>query len=120
MTKLALLGSTDAEMADSLGIALSTFYVWKKQFAEFADAIKAGKEMANADVAESLYKKAMAGDVTACIFWLKNRRPKEWRDTAQGNGVAFNLVLAGPAAERLTERIAPALGQVIDAEIELT
>ena len=25
-------------------------------------------------------KKHMPGDVTAQIFWLKNRRPKEWRD----------------------------------------
>jgi len=25
-------------------------------------------------------KKFMASDVTACIFWLKNRRPDEWRD----------------------------------------
>ena len=29
---------------------------------------------------DSLYSKALAGDVTACIFWLKNRRPSEWRD----------------------------------------
>jgi len=26
------------------------------------------------------YKKHMPGDVTAQIFWLKNRMPKEWRD----------------------------------------
>ena len=27
-----------------------------------------------------LYKNALAGNVTAQIFWLKNRRPAEWRD----------------------------------------
>ena len=27
-----------------------------------------------------LYEKALKGDVTACIFWLKNRLPSEWRD----------------------------------------
>lgn len=32
------------------------------------------------DIVFSLYSKAIAGDVTACIFWLKNRRPREWRD----------------------------------------
>ena len=29
---------------------------------------------------ESLYHQALSGNVTACIFWLKNRRPSEWRD----------------------------------------
>ena len=29
---------------------------------------------------ESLYRKALTGDVGACCFWLKNRRPSEWRD----------------------------------------
>jgi len=28
-------------------------------------------------------KKHVAPDVTACIFWLKNRRPAEWRDKVQ-------------------------------------
>jgi len=31
-------------------------------------------------VVDSLYKNALAGNVTAQIFWLKNRRPSEWRD----------------------------------------
>jgi hypothetical protein len=26
------------------------------------------------------YQEHIPPDVTACIFWLKNRRPKEWRD----------------------------------------
>jgi len=25
-------------------------------------------------------RKLMPPDVTACIFWLKNRNPKRWRD----------------------------------------
>ena len=29
---------------------------------------------------DSLYRKALTGDVGACCFWLKNRRPSEWRD----------------------------------------
>jgi hypothetical protein len=26
------------------------------------------------------YREHVPPDTTACIFWLKNRRPKEWRD----------------------------------------
>jgi hypothetical protein len=28
----------------------------------------------------SLYQQALAGNVGAICFWLKNRRPGEWRD----------------------------------------
>jgi hypothetical protein len=31
-------------------------------------------------VIESLYQQALAGNVGAICFWLKNRRPSEWRD----------------------------------------
>ena len=31
-------------------------------------------------VENALLKKALSGDVTAMIFWLKNRRRDRWRD----------------------------------------
>lgn len=36
-------------------------------------------------VVDSLYRKALTGDVGvgACCFWLKNRRPSELRDVAE-------------------------------------
>ena len=36
--------------------------------------------MADFEVESALFKKAKMGDVTAQIFWLKNRKPKQWRD----------------------------------------
>lgn len=56
--KLSLLGLTDEEMAEFFGVAKSTFALWKKENEKFSDAIKAGKEIADAEVAHSLYKKA--------------------------------------------------------------
>ena len=29
------------------------------------------------------YREHVSPDVTACIFWLKNRKPAEWRDVQQ-------------------------------------
>ena len=29
------------------------------------------------------YTERMSPDTTACIFWLKNRKPEEWRDKTQ-------------------------------------
>ena len=31
----------------------------------------------------ALYKEALKGNTTAIIFWLKNRKPSEWRDKVQ-------------------------------------
>lgn len=102
---LAKLGATNAEMAEAFGVSLSTFNLWKVQHEAFSDAIKIGKDVADARVVDALYHRAMgfshadtdirvvdgaivetpiikhyAPDTTAAIFWLKNRRPEEWRD----------------------------------------
>ena len=32
------------------------------------------------EVENALLKRALSGDTTAQIFWLKNRKPEKWRD----------------------------------------
>jgi hypothetical protein len=105
--KLCELGATDEQIADFFEVAPSTLYLWKHQHPEFSEALKAGKGLADERVARSLYQRAvgyeydavkvfmpggaaepvyapirerMHPDTTAAIFWLKNRRPAEWRD----------------------------------------
>ena len=103
--KLAALGATDREAAEFFGITESTLYLWKHTQSEFSEALKVGKETADERVTQSLYRKAVGYSFdavkimqyegipivepyvehvppsdTAAIFWLKNRRPKEWRD----------------------------------------
>jgi Asp-tRNA(Asn)/Glu-tRNA(Gln) amidotransferase A subunit family amidase len=103
--KLCLLGATDKEIADFFEVDESTINNWKIDFPQFLESIKEGKYNSDAKVAESLYKRALGyehkeddikmfqGDIiitptikhyppdsTAAIFWLKNRRPKDWRD----------------------------------------
>lgn len=78
-------GLSDVQIAKNLGISLSTFYKWKKDFSEFSESIKRSKEIADYEVENALFKKAKMGDVTAQIFWLKNRRPDKWRDKADIN-----------------------------------
>ena len=105
--KLCQLGATDVEMADFFEVAVSTFYLWKNEHPEFSEALKTGKEAADERVERSLYHKAngytfdavkifmpagadapvyapyrehVPPDTTAAIFWLKNRRPDQWRD----------------------------------------
>lgn len=103
--KLCLLGHTDEELAAFFEVAVSTIYEWKNAHPEFSEAIKNGKEFADADIANNLFNRAMGyttkekreektaegfkeveaekhipGDVTAMIFWLKNRQRNKWRD----------------------------------------
>jgi hypothetical protein len=106
--KLCSLGATDAQMADFFEVSVSTINLWKIEHAEFSESIRVPKEAADDRVEQSLYRRAMgyehdevdikvvAGEVvqtpirkyyppdsTAMIFWLKNRRPKEWREKVE-------------------------------------
>ena len=82
-------GLTDEDIAEKIGITVRTFYRWQKYIVTDAngeitqpikEALKKGKELPDAKVEQSLLNKALSGDVTAMIFWLKNRRPDKWRD----------------------------------------
>jgi len=70
---VAGFGFIDLEIAAILNIAPSTLALYKKK-PEFSEALKKGKAKADYLVIQSMHGKAIAGDVTAGIFWLKNRR----------------------------------------------
>ena len=57
--------------------------------------------------------KEVTPDTTAQIFWLKNRKPEEWRDkkdvTVDGN---INSVVSSMSDEALDERIASLKGKL--------
>lgn len=98
-------GLTDEQIAHNMGVHVATLYEWKKRFPELDEVLKKGKEVVDLQVENALLKRAlgyayeevmeetgpdggkrrvtrkhMAPDVTAQIFWLKNRRPDRWRD----------------------------------------
>lgn len=77
---LAKSGATDQEIADFLHIGLSTLYEYRHRYPEFKEAIREEKEAQDQRVENALFKKAQAGSEVAMIFWLKNRRRKEWQD----------------------------------------
>lgn len=106
VVKLCILGATDKEIADFFGVAESTINLWKIEYSEFSESIKRGKIEADANVAASLFKRAIGfshddekifidngkpirvktkkqypPDATSAIFWLKNRQPEKWRDS---------------------------------------
>ena len=73
-------GLTDEQIAHNVGITAKTLYEWKKTHSAICEALKKGKEVVDYEVENALLNKALIGDTTALIFWLKNRRPDKWRD----------------------------------------
>lgn len=102
-------GLTDEQIAKNIGINRTTLYDWKKKKVNIADALKRGKEVIDFEVENALLKKALGytitikeekldkdgfvhtlekdvhipPDTTAQIFWLKNRKPNNWKDRVE-------------------------------------
>ena len=73
-------GLSDEQISRNLGISKVTFYKYKSSCSELNERLKKSKEVVDYEVENALYKSAMSGNVSAMIFWLKNRKPSQWRD----------------------------------------
>jgi hypothetical protein len=110
-----LLGATDEELSRFFGVPLPTLAEWLAEVPAFAAAVKAGRELADAEVADRLYRRAIGyshdavrvfsdhsvdyvetypPDTTACIFWLKSRQPERWRERVEHDHDATAEMLA--------------------------
>ena len=78
---LVATGKTDKQIAQEIGVAESTFHLWKQRFPDFSESLRSIKDIQD-DLVESalLANATLFNNTTAQIFWLKNRRPREWRD----------------------------------------
>lgn len=76
-------GLTNEQIASNMDVVVSTLWEWRKKSPKISNALKIGKDEADIQVENALYKAALEGNTTAMIFWLKNRRSKEWRDKIQ-------------------------------------
>jgi len=57
--KLCLLGATDKELADFFDVVEDTINEWKKRYENFSVSIKRGKTIADSNVADKLYQRAL-------------------------------------------------------------
>jgi hypothetical protein len=100
-----LLGADDAELARFFEVPPATLQEWLTSIPEFAAAVGSGRTLADADVADRLWRRATGyshdavrifshqgkalevaytehypPDTAACLFWLKSRQPDRWRE----------------------------------------
>ena len=102
-------GLFDAQISKNMGISEATLYRYKANHPEIKEALRKGKEVVDIEVENAMLKRAkgytvtiteqkldkdgyvhdlkrdvhIPGDVTAQIFWLKNRRRQQWRDKVE-------------------------------------
>ena len=111
VARLAQMGWTDQQMADFFEIDRTTWWRWKGKSKAFCNTLKEWKEEADSRVERTLYERAcgyshpdvhisnyMGGittteitkhyppDTASCIFWLKNRKPDDWKDKYEQAG----------------------------------
>lgn len=101
-------GLTDEQIAKNMAVGLSTLKDWKNKYPAILDALKRGKAPVDFEVENALLKRAMGfeyeetetiieefdgkqrkrikkikkvalPETSAIIFWLKNRKPEQWR-----------------------------------------
>lgn len=98
-------GLSNAQIAHNCGVSERCLYKWKRELPALAAALEKGREVVDYEVENALLKRALgfsytevtveesggaakrrettkllAPDVSAQIFWLKNRRRDKWRD----------------------------------------
>lgn len=73
------------DIAAKMGISVTTVYDWMNKNPEIAAAIKKGRDKSIDMVENALFKSAINGNVTAMIFYLKNRAPERYKDRVDNN-----------------------------------
>jgi hypothetical protein len=127
--ELCLAGATNRDLADCFDVGHSTIDNWLQKRPEFAQSVKRGRALADGRVAHGLYSRAIGytyettrvvlhrgepvsvpqtvhkpPDVRAGIFWLRNRRPQQWRDgpkPPQDEGPAWSALAEASEQARL-------------------
>lgn len=141
--KLCLLNArvTDVEIADFFGVDERTINRWKRRHADFCQSIRAGKILADAEVANSLHKRANGfsvkatkvfldkdtkqpiyapyvehhPDTQAARFWLMNRQRHLWAERQEITGAGSEPLLQRLAQMTDAERLAEAMQLIAEA-----
>ena len=96
-------GLTDEQIANNLGISIQTFYTYKKEHLEFFESLKKGKEIVDYQVENALLQNALSGNITAQIFWLKNRKPAKWKDKREDEANSEELTKVEQLLNKIKE-----------------
>ena len=132
---MAKAGLTNEEISEAIGTTPSRFSRMLQKHPDFRELLNEAREDPNHKVEQSLFKRALgyqvkeivqkagrpvqvtikefAPDPVSCIFWLKNRSPKRWRDVIEMKHTLADRM--GRAHDAVAER---SRGMITDGEGE--
>ena len=111
--ELASRGLGPTQIARALGVSWHTIDKNRKRSKEFNEAIENGKAEGLAEVTNSLFESANSGNVTAQIFYLKNRDTSNWMDRVETN----HTLSIGSALDNARLRTENAPAKIIQGEV---
>src|SRR5580698_4682239 len=119
-------GATNKDLAGRFGVARSTIDLWIATHPEFADSVQQGRDVADATAVESLFTRVtgynhpvekvflyrgeprtvtytahVPPETRACMYWLRNRRPEDWREISERAAAELAQQAAADAALRV-------------------
>lgn len=95
----AAVGVPQEDIARLIGISKPTLYD------RYRDELDLGKAKANAQVAKTLFREAVNGNMTAAIFWMKAQAG--WREKHEV--ILQEVSIKGPDEDELRDRLNAAL-----------
>ena len=123
---LCARGATNPDLAGRFSVARSTIDLWIANHPEFAEAVQQGRDVADATAVESLFTRVtgynhqaekvflyrgeprtatytahVPPESKACMYWLRNRRPADWREVSERVAAELAQEAAAAAALRI-------------------
>jgi hypothetical protein len=124
--ELCARGATNKDLAGRFGVVRSTIDLWIASHPEFAEAVQQGRDVADASAVESLFTRVtgynhpaekvflyrgeprtatytahVPPETRACMYWLRNRRPEDWREVSERVAAELAQKAAADAALRV-------------------
>lgn len=114
------------EIAEKMGVGVATLRRWRKKYPVLEEALQKGNDAADLAVESALFKRAVGyvveevtkqldksgelvvvkvvqkvvePNVTAQLFWLKNRRPDLWSERVDASDKLLEVVFSEEAEE---------------------
>jgi hypothetical protein len=130
--RAANMGMTEVELAELFGVDRRTLLNWRREHKDFEDAVRMGKDGPNNRVVAAMFQRAIGyeykvqksrmnkagdlieweetihvpADVTAGIFWLKNRDNQNWNDRTGSGESSFENYSDAELAKIVREKAA--------------
>ena len=86
-------GASISDSCEAAHVSRTTIWRWRKIYKGFDNKILSIIDSRTQTVEDALYASALKGNVTAQIFWLKNRAKERWSDITT-HEVALELTFA--------------------------